>query len=142
MSLGEWERRALGAIEAGLARSDPRLAALLRIFSRLVSAEAMPVRGKIQALRRRAARRHSTARLRITARRRAQPATAIMQPAPSFSRRGWLLAMPLVWLAISAGLIAVALALSTGDQRGGSCTPSMGVVCGEQAAGPGDGLVI
>jgi hypothetical protein len=144
MSLGEWERRALGAIEAGLARSDPRLAALLRFFSRLVSGEAMPVRGKIQALRRRAARRDSTARRRIMARRRARPATAIMQAAPPFSRRGWLLAMPLVWLAISAGLIAVALALSTGDQGAGACTPSMGIVCDQQAAGPGpgDGLVI
>lgn len=139
MSLGEWERRALATIETGLARSDPRLATLLRIFSRLVSGEAMPVRGKIQALQRRAARRRSTA-----ARRRARPARPLMQPGSPFSRRGWLLAMPLVWLAISAGLIGVALALSAGDRGGRSCTPSMGIVCSEQAAGPGpgDGLVL
>lgn len=141
MSLGEWERRALATIESGLARSDPRLAALLRTFTRLVSSEAMPVRGKIQALRRRAARRRS-----IAARQRARPAMPLMQPGPLFSRRGWLLAVPLVWLTISAGLIGVALALSAGDQAGKSCTPSMGIVCSNQAAGPrpgpGDGLVL
>jgi hypothetical protein len=139
MSLGEWERRALGAIEAGLARSDPGLAALLRIFSRLVSAEAMPVRGKLRALRRGAARRGSAAR------RRAQlPAAALMRSASPIPRRGWLLAVPLLWLVISAGLIAVALALSTGDHGGADCTPSMGVVCGQQAAGAGlgDGLAL
>ena len=130
MSLGEWERRALGAIEAGLARSDPGLAALLRFFSRLVASEAMPVRGSIQALRRRAARRHSIARRRA-------PAPALMQPGSPFPRRRWLQAMPLLWLVISVGLIAVALALSAGDQGSGHCTPSMGVVCGGQAAGPG-----
>ncbi len=139
MSLGEWERRTLATIETGLARSDPRLATLLRIFSRLVSSEAMPVRGKIQALRRRAARRRSTA-----GRRRVRPAMPLMQPGPSFSPRGWLLAMPLLWLAISAGLIGAALALSAGHHGGKSCTPSMGIVCNEQAAGPGpgDGLVL
>ncbi|HEY7431160.1 MAG TPA: hypothetical protein VH641_10560 [Streptosporangiaceae bacterium] len=144
MSLGEWERRALTAIEAGLARSDPALAALLRTFSRLVSGEAMPVRAKIQALRRRAARRHSTARLRAAARRRARPVTALMQPGSPLLRRGWLQVMPLLWIVISAGLIAVALALSTGEQGRGSCTPSMGVVCGGQAAGPApsEGLMI
>jgi hypothetical protein len=137
MSPGEWERRALAAIEAGLARSDPGLAALLRIFSRLASAEAMPVRGKIRALRRGAARRGSAA-----SRRARQPAMALMQAASPFPRRGWLLAVPALWLAISAGLIAVALALSTGDRGSADCTPSMGVVC-QQAAGPGpaDGLV-
>lgn len=135
MSLGEWERRTLAAIEAGLARSDPGLAALLRIFSRLVSGEAMPVRGKIRALRRGAARRGSAAR-----RRARQPAVALMQAASPFPRRGWLLAVPVVWLVISTGLIAVAVALSTGNQGSAGCTPSMGVVCGQQAAGPGDGL--
>src|SRR5882757_5961198 len=39
---------ALGSIEDGLAGSDPRLASMLNIFSRLAAGEEMPVREKIR----------------------------------------------------------------------------------------------
>jgi len=65
MSLNEPQRQALGSIEDGLAGSDPRLASMLNIFSRLAAGEEMPVREKIRvrrgrtaAHRPRCARRH------------------------------------------------------------------------------------
>ena len=55
MSLNERETQALGSIEDGLAGSDPRLASMLNIFSRLAAGEEMPVREKIRVLRGRSA---------------------------------------------------------------------------------------
>jgi hypothetical protein len=48
MSLNEPQMQALGWIEDGLAGSDPRLASMLNIFSRLAAGEEMPVREKIR----------------------------------------------------------------------------------------------
>ncbi len=48
MSLNGPERQTLGWIEDGLADSDPRLASILNIFSRLTAGEDMPVREKIR----------------------------------------------------------------------------------------------
>ena len=48
MSLNEPQRQALGCIADGLAGSDPRLASMLDIFSRLAAGEEMPVREKIR----------------------------------------------------------------------------------------------
>jgi len=39
MTLNELETQALGSIEDGLAGSDPRLASMLNIFSRLAAGE-------------------------------------------------------------------------------------------------------
>lgn len=50
MSLTEPQRQALGAIADGLAGSDPRLASMLNIFTRLAAGEEMPAREKTQAL--------------------------------------------------------------------------------------------
>ena len=50
--MSERERQALGSIEDGLAGSDPALASMLGIFSRLTSGEEMPAREKIQVRRR------------------------------------------------------------------------------------------
>lgn len=58
MSLNETERQALGSLEDGLAGSDPRLAPMLNIFSRLAAGEEMPVREKIRVRRGRPAARH------------------------------------------------------------------------------------
>jgi hypothetical protein len=55
MSLNEPQRQALGSIEDGLAGSDPRLAFMLTIFSRLAADEEMPVREKIRVRRGRTA---------------------------------------------------------------------------------------
>jgi hypothetical protein len=45
----------MGSIEDGLAGSDPRLASMLNIFSRLAAGEEMPAREKIQVRRGRTA---------------------------------------------------------------------------------------
>ena len=73
MGMSERGRQALGSIEDGLAGSDPALASMLGIFSRLTSGEEMPAREKIQVGRRavhsprRARRRphHGTALRRV-----------------------------------------------------------------------------
>ena len=57
MSLSAWEQDALNSIKNGLADSDPALAARLAMFTRLASAEDMPVREKIQAVKLGVARR-------------------------------------------------------------------------------------
>ena len=44
MSLSASEQQALDSIEATLTSSDPKLASLLAIFTRLASGEEMPVR--------------------------------------------------------------------------------------------------
>ena len=62
MSLSSWERQALDAIKEGLARSDPRLAALLGTFTRLVSSEAMPSQERSQPARVARSRAHSESR--------------------------------------------------------------------------------
>lgn len=54
MSISEQDSQALGSIEHQLACSDPVLASMLAIFSRLAAGEAMPVRERIKAPRRRA----------------------------------------------------------------------------------------
>ena len=46
MSLTEPETQALGSLADGLAGSDPRLASMLTIFSRLAAGEEMPAREK------------------------------------------------------------------------------------------------
>ena len=48
MSLNQSETQALGTIADGLAGSDPRLASMLDIFSRLAAGEEMPAREKIR----------------------------------------------------------------------------------------------
>ena len=116
----EQERQALGFIEDGLAGSDPALASMLGIFSRLTSGEEMPAREKIQ-VRRRAV--HSPRR----ARRRPHHGTALRRAHQLYLRLGWQQAMQLVWAVVSAGLIAVALVLNAGGH--GACTPLMGTVC-------------
>ena len=54
-SYTELERQALGSIADGLAGSDPRLASMLTIVSRLAAGEQMPARQKTRVRRRRPA---------------------------------------------------------------------------------------
>src|SRR5262249_40277265 len=89
MSLTQPHRQALGAIADGLAGSDPRLASMLTIFSRLAAGEEMPAREKTRARRRRpAAHRPRRARPPPPPRPRAPapghslPPTAPPVPAP------------------------------------------------------------
>ncbi|MBO0818523.1 MAG: hypothetical protein J2P30_25595 [Actinobacteria bacterium] len=55
MSFTERERQALAPLRTALAGSDPRLASMLTIFSRLAAGEEMPVREKTRVRRGRAA---------------------------------------------------------------------------------------
>jgi hypothetical protein len=111
MSLSAWEQDALDSIKNGLADSDPALVAQLAMFTRLASGEDMPVREKIQAVKRRVARR----------RRR------------MYQRLGVGRAMLLVWLVTTAALIATALAGSRASGPG-TCAGFWGSLCGHEAA--------
>jgi hypothetical protein len=108
MSLNEPQKQALGWIEDGLAGSDPGLAAMLTIFSRLAAGEEMPAREEIRV-------------------RRGRPAAHRPRRARRHPRLGVQQAMVLLWVVISAGLLAVALVLSTSGHQG--CIQSMGTAC-------------
>lgn len=121
MSLSTREERALRSIREWLTSSDPKLAALLATFTRLVAGEDMPARERIQAGwqraaplpgHRRPARRGKTGRPRGQVRWR-----------PSFQ-----LAALLLWLVTTVVFVIVALLLSRGGS-GGGCTTAWPVVC-------------
>ena len=94
MSFTEQERQALGSIADGLAGSDPRLASMLTIFSRLAAGEEMPADERIRVTRGRSAAH--------------RPRRARSHPRPGLQQ-----AMVLLWVVITAGLLAVALILNT-----------------------------
>jgi hypothetical protein len=122
MSFTELERKALGSIEDGLAGSDPRLASMLNIFSRLAADEEMPVREKIRV------RRGRSAALRpLRARRRPRRGIALPQARRLYARLGWQQTMLLLWAVISAALLTVALVLNASDHK--TCVRSMGMAC-------------
>ena len=108
MSFTEPEMQTLGWIEDGLAGSDPRLASMLNIFSRLAAGEEMPVREKIRVRRGRPAA-HRPRR----AWRHPRRGTVLPQARRLYPRLGLPLAMVLLWVVISAGMVAVALVLNT-----------------------------
>jgi hypothetical protein len=122
MSLNRPETQALGSIEDGLAGSDPRLASMLNIFSRLAAGEEMPVREKIRVQRGRTAA-HRRRRARWHPRR----GIALPQARRRYPRLGWQQAMLLLWAGISAALLAVALVLKTSGHK--ACIQSMGTAC-------------
>ena len=113
MSFSAWEQDALDSIKSGLTDSDPALAAQLIMFTRLASGEDMPVREKLQAVKRQVARR----------RRR------------MYQRLGVGRAMLLVWLVTTLTLVAAALAGSRGDGPR-SCAGSFVTLCGGASAAP------
>jgi len=115
MSLSAWEQQALDSIKDGLAGSDPDLAALLSAFTRLASGEEMPDGEKIRAGSRRAWRRLRRARWRCTMRKICQ-------------RLGIQRAVLLLWLLITAAMIAVALTLNAGGGHG-TCTQTAAMIC-------------
>ena len=114
MSLSAWEQDALNSIKVGLADSDPALAARLAMFTRLASAEDMPVREKIQAVKLGVARR----------RRRL------------YQRLGVGRAMMLLWLFTTLTLVTAAGASSRGASGPGACAGSWGSLCGHAAGAP------
>ena len=106
MSFTELERQALGAIAAGVAGSDPRLASMLTIFSRLAAGEQMPAREKTRHPRRGIAF--------PLARRR-------------YARLGWPQAMLVLGAVVSAALLTAALALTASGPK--TCARSTGTAC-------------
>ena len=113
MSLSAWEQDALNSIKNGLADSDPALAARLAMFSRLTSAEDMPVREKIQAVK-----------LGVARRRRGL-----------YQRLGVGRAMLLLWLVTTLTLVTAAVASSRASGPG-TCAGSWGALCGHAAGAP------
>ena len=122
MSLNEPDTQALGSIEDGLAGSDPRLASMLNIFSRLAAGEEMPVREKIRVLR-------------------GRPTAPRLPRAQRHPRLGQQQNMLLLWVVISAVLIAVALVLNTSGHNA-SCIQSVGTACPFPPSGSGAGSAI
>jgi hypothetical protein len=108
MSLNEPQMQALGWIEDSLAGSDPRLASMLNIFSRLAAGEEMPAGEKI-----RVRRGQPTAPRPRRARRHPRRGAALPQPRRLYPRLGLQQAMLLLWVVITAGMLAVALVLNT-----------------------------
>lgn len=125
MSLSAWERQALESIQDGLAGSDPELAALLSVFNRLASDEKMPDREKTRAGSQRAFRPLRRAPRRSRLRR-------------VFHRLGFGRAALLLWLLTTAALLAVALALNAGGNRG-TCTTTAAMTCISPAPGRSPG---
>jgi len=122
MSLTEPETQALGSIADGLAGSDPRLASMLTIFSRLAAGEDMPVRQKTRVRRGRPAARRPR-----RARRDPRRGTARPQPRRLHARLGWQQAMLLLGAVVSAALLTAALALNASGPK--TCARSMGTAC-------------
>jgi hypothetical protein len=122
MSLNQLETQALGAIADGLAGSDPRLASMLTVFSRLPAGEDMPARQKTRVGRGRPAA-HRPRR----ARRHPRQGIASPQVRRLYARLGWQHARLLLWAVISAALLTAALILTASGPR--TCARSMGSAC-------------
>jgi hypothetical protein len=119
MSLSAWEQQALDSIKEGLARSDPRLVALLATFTRLVSDEEMPVRERIRA-----------GSGRTAGHRRRRPAGKSHRYAGLMRhrRRGFQRAPLLLYLLITAALIVTGVVLSRGSSHS-ECPSLWAVPC-------------
>jgi hypothetical protein len=121
MTLSAWEQQALDTIQDGLTSSDPRLAGLLAMFTRLVSDEEMPVREKVRIRSRRNLCHLSRGRrLRKSQSHRRTP---LVRP-----HLGGQQAAMLVYVAIAVVLIATALILSRGVSHD-PCPSNWGIQC-------------
>lgn len=120
MSRSSWEHQALDSIKEGLARSDPRLAALLGTFTRLVSSEEMPSRETIVSGRRR----------KVPCSQRPRRGRAVAcdcsRSSVAIVDSQWLVMF--LWLVITVALITVALVSNRGGSAG-SCTGSWPMIC-------------
>jgi hypothetical protein len=122
MSFTELERQALGSIADGLAGSDPRLASMLTIFSRLAAGEEMPAREKTRVRRGRPAARRPR-----RARRHRRRGIAFPLARRRYARLGWPQAMLVLGAVVSAALLTAALALTASGPM--TCVRSMGTAC-------------
>ena len=126
MSLSAREQQTLDSITDRLAGSDPKLAALLTGFTRLVSDEEMPLREGIRAGSRRA--------IRCSRGKRRHPrGDEVRRPAGRVSRRlGLQWAALLLSLLTAVAVIAVTMALSHGRSQG-ACTTLWNAACADSA---------
>ena len=111
MSLSAHEQQALDRMANRLADSDPGLAALLAMFTRLTAGEQMPIRESA-----RLARGDTRGVRRL------------------YRRLGMRGVAALLWVLIAVALIAVALAFTGGGQSKGRCTTTWPVVCAARSA--------
>jgi hypothetical protein len=125
MSLSGHDQRALDLISDRLAGSDPRLAGLLGIFTRLTAGEEMPAAEQIRPGLPAPAFRVRRPQRRPCGRRTPRRGRRVL------SRDG---AMLLLWLAISVTMIAVAVVLSAGSP-GPPCHVAWTMGCAGTAPG-------
>jgi hypothetical protein len=119
MSLCAQEQQDLELIKDGLTGSGSSLVAMLSTFNRLASGEEMPAREKI--------RPGSRAAAGCARRGRGNPHRNCRYPRQAAQRRRqWT--PPLLWLAITLSLIAVALVFSHIGSSS-TCAPSLAMVC-------------
>jgi len=121
MSLNQSETQTLGTIADGLAGSDPRLASMLDIFSRLAAGEEMPARAKTRVRRGRPPARPRRAR------RHPRRGTALPQVHRLYPRLARQQAILLLWAVTTAALLATALLLNTSGHN--ACIQSIGTAC-------------
>ena len=122
MSLTEPETQALGSIADGLAGSDPRLASMLTIFSRLAAGEDVPARQKTRVRRGRLAAHRPRRAWRYPRR-----GIAFSQPRRRYLRLGWQPARLVLGAVISAALLTAALALNASGHK--TCAQPMRTAC-------------
>jgi hypothetical protein len=122
MSLNQLQTQALGSIADGLAGSDPRLASMLTIFSRLAAGEEMPAREK-----RRVRRWRPAAHRPRRARRHPRRGTALPQPRRLHPRLGLQPAMLVLGAVVSAALLTTGLTLNASGHK--TCARSLGTAC-------------
>lgn len=125
MSLSAWETQVLDSIKEDLARSDPRLVALMGTFTRLVCDQEMPAREKIRPGPWRA-----VGHLRRRPRSKSHRLAGLMHRRLGFER-----AVLLVYLLIAVGLIVTGVVLSRGG--GHSECPSVWAVPCASSTAPG-----
>ena len=117
VSLNAHDRHALDLIEEELAGSDPQFAARMSAFSRLADGGTMPERERIRTGRRCAFRPNGCGHC----------------PGSRGTSRWLTLAAVAVWLAVSGGLLAVALVASH-IGAGAPCAQWQAAVCTSRVA--------
>ena len=132
MSLNQSETQTLGTIADGLAGSDPRLASILDIFSRLAVGEEMPAREETQVRRGRLAAHRPRRTRRHPRRGRALPHARRLYP-----RLRRQQAILLLWAVTAAALLATALLLNTSGHN--ACIQSIGTTCPSPPSHSGPG---
>ena len=111
MGLSAREQQALDSIKDWLARSDPRLVALLTTFTRLVSHEEMPTRESIRVGSARAAG------CPCGKRRHPQRARAVRPVGRTYPRLGMRRALIVLCMLMTAGMITLGIVLAYGGSQ-------------------------